>query len=620
MSNFIDDMTSLPTGKSDLTPVPGGMAANYVAAAEWQTSMQALLDLRGYSFRKPSGTGAALTDASTGAAGAAVPFRTLGSNTDLMVLGSNGNSRDTPVASIAFQNTAIAGNPIMRRGNPYVAGIGLVAEALLFSDDSMIVSGVRTWKIIASHEQSGTFAVVLDGVERSSYEAFIQNGDFKPWMRLEASSRGFNVGGGGCKALAGNVTRAANVVTVTTVNPHRFSVGDALWKTSDPYKTAAGDLTLFGADATSTSNVVVASVPSATSFTYASTGSNGTSTGNILYSGETDVTFGRDATALAAVRVNGSTVCQFSPLGIIVPAGLSVLGAGSNMQLGAGGVSSLELTANMVHVQNGKTFYQQGTYQSTGWYNGGGQTQTTQEVFIVGTGSGAQTTYLRSITADWIRLMVKNEGQGNTNNLTIQAYSGQTIDGQASITIPANNAVTLVSTGTDWEVFYHDSVKPNLSRSTSSGNAMISATSIDANGYGGLFAYSDIGATYLQCLGSTNGAGAGIGRLRTSLNVTGGLQIASGSNTNGIKLMVSNGSAVDTLAVRIDPVTLATNLFGNLNAPTVQLGSSTALPTASSAYEGMMWVVLGAGGVADVLSICLKAAGGSYSWKTIATG
>lgn len=46
----------------------------------------------------------------------------------------------------------------------------------------------------------------------------------------------------------------------------------------------------------------------------------------------------------------------------------------------------------------------------------------------------------------------------------------------------------------------------------------------------------------------------------------------------------------------------------------------TSLPTASAKLAGQLYYVAGATGIADTLSVCLKATGGTFSWKTIATG
>lgn len=47
MSNFVDDLTDLPEGKVDARPRGSRPANTVVMAAEWQTVMQALKDLRG---------------------------------------------------------------------------------------------------------------------------------------------------------------------------------------------------------------------------------------------------------------------------------------------------------------------------------------------------------------------------------------------------------------------------------------------------------------------------------------------------------------------------------------------------------------------------------------------
>lgn len=52
----------------------------------------------------------------------------------------------------------------------------------------------------------------------------------------------------------------------------------------------------------------------------------------------------------------------------------------------------------------------------------------------------------------------------------------------------------------------------------------------------------------------------------------------------------------------------------------VIVNTTASRPTAAVAYRGMLWVVQGAGGAADTLSVCLKSAGDTYSWKTISTG
>jgi hypothetical protein len=45
-----------------------------------------------------------------------------------------------------------------------------------------------------------------------------------------------------------------------------------------------------------------------------------------------------------------------------------------------------------------------------------------------------------------------------------------------------------------------------------------------------------------------------------------------------------------------------------------------ALPAASAAYEGKIFRVSGAAGVADVLYVCLKSTANTFSWKVLATG
>ena len=52
----------------------------------------------------------------------------------------------------------------------------------------------------------------------------------------------------------------------------------------------------------------------------------------------------------------------------------------------------------------------------------------------------------------------------------------------------------------------------------------------------------------------------------------------------------------------------------------VILATTGALPSASAALRGALFVVRGAGGVADTMQVCLKSAADTYSWKVIQTG
>lgn len=63
-------------------------------------------------------------------------------------------------------------------------------------------------------------------------------------------------------------------------------------------------------------------------------------------------------------------------------------------------------------------------------------------------------------------------------------------------------------------------------------------------------------------------------------------------------------------------------LQGNLNLQgTLQLGGSgSARPTANASNRGKFWYSKSAGGAADTVQVCLKSAGDTYSWVTIATG
>jgi hypothetical protein len=399
--------------------------------------MQAALDLRGYSLRKSGVNSSMVTDGSFGAgAGAtAVPWRTLGVNTDLLLVaytvdGSNAyrDPRDTPVGTIGFQNAAATNKPTFRFGGVYIAGIGQPAVGLWSSDDTFVAGGVRTWNLKVSIESTGTLATILDGTRHSAYESFIQNGDFKPWMRIEGYRHGITFGPGGSIALVGNVSRTSNVVTVNTApQQHRFIQGAAIWKTSD---NNSADLALFGANSTGSSSFTVASVVDQYTFTYASTGANGTSQGVINYSGETDTTAGRDATSGTSVyafldgqngsdlRANGGTIARALP----------------------------------------RSLFLQQPLQLPQWFNGGGQTFSNQGIFIVGTGSANTTATLPHINTadvqDGLVVFVKNWEAGAAHTLSVSAQDGAFINGSSSayVLAPATGAM-FVSAGGNWMVF-----------------------------------------------------------------------------------------------------------------------------------------------------------------------
>lgn len=362
------------------------------------------------------------------------------------------DSEMTPAAAVIFQNNGLANNPKLAIGNPYLAGIGEPAQGVWYTDDSL-AGDEYPWKICFSWESTGTFASVLQDVERSAFESFGSHGQYQPWMRIDMSSRSINFGSS-VQAAAGEVSRTANVVTVgPTTARHLFSVGDELYYTLARQGGDTDDLAVFGAESTVGPSFTVSAVDDAYTFRYADAGADGVSAGAICYSKETDVSFGRDETGVAAVRVEGSTVAQFNAAGMTMPSGLVITGTNS-LDLGADGVGVLELTNAMVHVEDGKLFYNQGLSKEVVWYNGGGVTQSLSN-FIVGTGSGNKAITLMVIPADGYILRTMNHGEGGANTLTINAGVGNTINGAASYVVAANAGVTLISTGTDWRIFYH---------------------------------------------------------------------------------------------------------------------------------------------------------------------
>lgn len=82
------------------------------------------------------------------------------------------------------------------------------------------------------------------------------------------------------------------------------------------------------------------------------------------------------------------------------------------------------------------------------------------------------------------------------------------------------------------------------------------------------------------------------------------------------------GASVAQLEFGVSNATTFTLTAGNAAMTgTAQLNTGgNARPTANAANRGRLWYSRSAGGAADTVEICLKSAGDTYSWVTIATG
>ncbi len=98
--------------------------------------------------------------------------------------------------------------------------------------------------------------------------------------------------------------------------------------------------------------------------------------------------------------------------------------------------------------------------------------------------------------------------------------------------------------------------------------------------------------------------------------------VANGATAIGVK--VSNNATLSTAGAQIMgwyPDNGGTKVAALDKDGSIQLNiSGAAKPAAAAGNRGKIWVEQGAGGVADVAYVCLKAAGGTYSWVTFATG
>lgn len=173
-------------------------------------------------------------------------------------------------------------NPSFRLGRMVSAGEAIPEFRFLYYSDTL---GFE--RNVFAIESDGTTAVIGDGIRRSHYEAYYQDGTFKPVMRLSSwPHMQLELGAGGTNASIGHATRSSNVVTVQTDQPHDFSQGDFLFIVTN------GDPKFTDTEGT----IAVASVIDDTHFTYNDTGSNGSNTVAMSYSIETDLIWRRAGT------------------------------------------------------------------------------------------------------------------------------------------------------------------------------------------------------------------------------------------------------------------------------------------------------------------------------------
>lgn len=94
---------------------------------------------------------------------------------------------------------------------------------------------------------------------------------------------------------------------------------------------------------------------------------------------------------------------------------------------------------------------------------------------------------------------------------------------------------------------------------------------------------------------------------------TAGIAIIADDSATYVKTYVGgNGSANKALQTGSDLITIS---YGG-----VTIATAGARPTAGVAYRGLLFVTQGGAGVADKISVCLKSAADTYSWKDIISG
>lgn len=118
----------------------------------------------------------------------------------------------------------------------------------------------------------------------------------------------------------------------------------------------------------------------------------------------------------------------------------------------------------------------------------------------------------------------------------------------------------------------------------------------------GLYGYSD---NFVGVYGGSANGSAGYFQSNSGLNNSPTLVVqAIGGNADLMQIQNSGGSAL-VKADKDGQVFVSKGLA---------LSTSGTKPTCASGIRGMLWVVQGAAGVADVLQACLKDAANNYSW------
>lgn len=278
MSHFIDDETDLPYPKTLSNLVPIGNA-DPLDSTDWNTVCQALVDTRErvidlIDAGSTSGVWGAITGGVAFTGGSATVSSSSSEGFIVKRTGTVGLRTD-PEAKTLVQN----------------AGINEPEYALFWRH-----AGDTTWRKAFGIELTGTAASVRNGALGSHFEGFREDGDVYPKFRLNSSPlMTLELAAGGSKALVGGMVRTGGTtVTVTTTTDHGFGAGQTVNVYPGEANFAAG-------------NKTVASVPSATTFTYTEAGSNVSSTAVQWLGAAWDVGIKRGAYNQMDMVIGGST-------------------------------------------------------------------------------------------------------------------------------------------------------------------------------------------------------------------------------------------------------------------------------------------------------------------------
>jgi hypothetical protein len=340
------------------------------------------------------------------------------------------------------------------------------------------------------------------------------------------------MGAGGFIVEPGDAVRSGGTLTLTTafvIDPstgdsvqqlHKMKEGQRLYKQPVPGTGSTGQVADFGANGQgwgpSGADMVIASVVDEHTITVTDPRDPAVSSQWLNFSVECagDVGWARLEYGIAVVRTKSGDRLYIGETGPIVPDGLSLLSGGEALPIGAEGVASTEVTADGLIILEGKTLEVRGPFVGTGWYNGGGVTQTTQRDFAIGPG-GTPTSTLPIILRSWQEHWVKNDTAVALTvypNATAHASrpGTATIAGASSFVLPPYSSARFLTNDVNnsWMPYFFPAQKKAVSQTFTTADAKVVPSPL-ANSWtsvgGALVAYQKLPSGLVVIEGAAQG-------------------------------------------------------------------------------------------------------------------